>query len=74
MGLFQGAFSFLNIDEDYSFDCPYCMDTNAIRIDLTGGQKQQFVQDCETCCRPIVIEFALGAEAITNFSAEREQV
>jgi len=62
----------MNIDEDYSFDCPYCMDPNVIRIDPTGGGKQQIVQDCETCCRPIVVKFEVGSADIINFSAERE--
>ena len=62
----------MNLDEDYPFDCPYCLEPNVIRIDPTGGRKQQFVQDCETCCRPIVVAFEVGPEAITNFSAERE--
>ena len=62
----------MNIEEDYSFDCSYCMETNVIRIDPTAGEKQQFVQDCETCCRPMIIKFEVGSEAITNFSAERE--
>ena len=61
-----------NFEEDYSFECPFCMETNEIRLDLTGGEKQQFVYDCATCCHPILIKLEVGPEGITNFSAEKE--
>ncbi|OGR51134.1 MAG: hypothetical protein A3I11_00480 [Elusimicrobia bacterium RIFCSPLOWO2_02_FULL_39_32] len=61
-----------NFEEDYSFDCPYCMETNDIRIDLTGGKKQQFIYDCEICCHPILIKLEVSSKGIKNFFAEKE--
>ena len=62
----------MELEEDYSFDCPYCMEPNTIRVDLTGGKKQKFVYDCETCCHPIVIQLEAGPDGIERASAEKE--
>jgi transposase-like protein len=32
--------------------CPYCASTNEIRLDPSGGAIQDYVEDCEVCCRP----------------------
>ena len=42
-------------EEDCSFVCPYCSSTISVRVDLTAGQRQHFVYDCEVCCKPMSI-------------------
>ena len=32
--------------------CPHCGDTMTIAIDPAGGTAQDYVEDCEVCCRP----------------------
>jgi hypothetical protein len=32
--------------------CPYCNETVEISIDPSGGQSQEYVEDCEVCCQP----------------------
>ena len=59
-------------EEDYAFECPYCMESNTVRVDLTGGTKQKFVHDCEVCCRPVLIKVEADADGIVNASAEKE--
>jgi len=58
------------IENDYEFSCPYCGEKLSVRIDITGGERQAFVHDCEVCCRPIQIQFELEAHEVLNFSAE----
>ncbi len=58
------------IENDYEFSCPYCGEKLSIRIDITGGERQSFVYDCEVCCRPIQIQFEVEADEVLNFSAE----
>jgi transposase-like protein len=36
--------------------CPYCGETVTIELDVSGGAHQQYVQDCEVCCRPWQVE------------------
>ncbi len=61
------------IEEDYGFLCPYCGVQLSTRLDVSGGKRQQFIQDCEICCRPIQIEAWFEGDKITRFSAEAEE-
>ncbi len=58
------------VEPDYAFSCPHCgVELNA-RLDITGGSFQRFIQDCETCCRPIQITVEFEDDEISSFSAE----
>ena len=57
------------IEEDYLFSCPHCGVELSVRLDQTGGREQQFVQDCEICCRPIQIEVRFEGGDVVHFSA-----
>lgn len=35
-------------------DCPYCGETIEVQIDTSAG-KQNYIEDCQVCCRPIVM-------------------
>lgn len=59
------------IENDYEFLCPYCGEALFTRLDLTGGRKQEFIQDCEICCRPILIRIEFEADKVSSFSAEQ---
>ena len=32
--------------------CPYCGEGVTIAVDPGGGSAQEYVEDCEVCCRP----------------------
>ena len=32
--------------------CPYCGEPVEILLDAGGGDRQEYVEDCEVCCRP----------------------
>jgi transposase-like protein len=32
--------------------CPYCGEENIIVVDESAGRTQQYVEDCQVCCRP----------------------
>ena len=40
------------VDTGARIKCPYCGVLNEIAIDLASGHSQEYVQDCEVCCRP----------------------
>jgi len=42
-------------------DCPYCGEPIEIVID-EGAPDAEYVDDCEVCCRPMVITVALGSD------------
>src|SRR3989442_4117869 len=32
--------------------CPHCGETMTITLDPGGGRAQEYVEDCQVCCRP----------------------
>lgn len=32
--------------------CPYCGEINQLALDPGGGPDQEYVEDCQVCCRP----------------------
>ena len=39
-----------------SIQCPFCFEKFGISASQQDGLNQQFIYDCEVCCRPINIE------------------
>jgi len=60
------------LQEDYSYHCPYCAALTSVVIDLTGGSHQTFVTDCEICCRPITATVTVDKDGISSFEARKE--
>ena len=40
------------VDADTTVSCPYCGETTQISLDYGSGAVQEYVEDCEVCCRP----------------------
>lgn len=60
------------ISEDYYYACPYCASENSLLVDFTAGPYQEFITDCEICCRPISIRLHLGEGTVLSFEALTE--
>jgi hypothetical protein len=45
--------------------CPYCGEVNEITLDPGSGSEQEYVEDCQVCCRPwrVAIHYDLHGEA-----------
>ena len=39
--------------------CPYCWENIDITID-NNGENQQYIEDCQVCCRPINVHISLN--------------
>jgi hypothetical protein len=33
-------------------ECPYCGESNEVTLDPGSGSDQEYVEDCQVCCRP----------------------
>lgn len=42
--------------------CPYCGEPVELLVDPGGGSHQEYVEDCEVCCRPWRIELRFGRD------------
>jgi hypothetical protein len=60
---------------DASFQCAYCWQTNHTEVDPSGGAHQQYVEDCQVCCRPNVLTISVDRqEHAADIMAERENL
>lgn len=41
--------------------CPYCGEAIELLIDASGGD-EEYIEDCEVCCRPISIVLSVDDE------------
>jgi hypothetical protein len=39
-------------------------------VDLSAGD-QRYVEDCEVCCQPMEVDFAVSGEVLSHFDAQR---
>ena len=35
--------------------CPHCGETTDVALDPGGGEEQEYIEDCQVCCRPILM-------------------
>lgn len=43
------------MQETAVYTCAYCGEENETFLDLGGGQNQEYVEDCQVCCRPNIL-------------------
>ncbi|MEM6327593.1 MAG: CPXCG motif-containing cysteine-rich protein [Bacteroidota bacterium] len=55
---------------EHAFYCPYCLAPITMLLDPSVGQ-QTYVEDCEVCCSPIEVTYAVADETVHAFEAER---
>jgi hypothetical protein len=42
----------MQTDDVLNWVCQYCGEENQVWVDLTVLDDQDFIEDCEVCCRP----------------------
>jgi len=50
--------------------CPYCGESVQITLDPDGGEEQEYVQDCEVCCRPWTVHVTYDDEGAADVSVD----
>jgi hypothetical protein len=52
------------LDTEVEVTCPYCGEVVAISLDAGGGATQEYVEDCQVCCRPwqVYVSYGGGGE------------
>jgi len=39
-------------DTEADVTCPHCGESMSLALDPAGGRAQEYVEDCQVCCRP----------------------
>lgn len=59
-----------SVDDTYEVLCPYCAGENELVVDLAGGSRQSYVEDCQVCCRPWQV--VVGIDEVGHVRIELE--
>lgn len=49
--------------------CPYCGEVVELAIDPGGGMRQEYVEDCEVCCRPLQLTVTWDEDGAAHVDA-----
>lgn len=52
------------------FTCPYCGETVSVIVD-PSTENQQYIEDCEVCCRPIEFSVTIAHDGSVSFTVHR---
>lgn len=61
----------MSLLEECFFDCPYCGEPISVLVDCSIDE-QVYVEDCQVCCRPMVLHVVVGEEGYPLVYAQRE--
>jgi hypothetical protein len=61
------------VDTEATVLCPYCGELNDISLDPAGGRQQEYVEDCQVCCRPWRVRVTYLPDGGADVSVEAEQ-
>jgi hypothetical protein len=50
------------------FKCPFCLQKISMILDLSVDGTQTYIEDCEVCCKPIQIVFAVENSKLLSFA------
>lgn len=54
---------------EHFFQCPYCFEEISVLIEPYDG-RQNYVEDCEVCCNPMIFDVEASAEGVHFFHVE----
>jgi transcription elongation factor Elf1 len=60
------------MEHEHFFTCPHCGEEISVLLDLSA-EEQSYVEDCEVCCNPIQISYAVEEGELTYFDTHSEE-
>jgi hypothetical protein len=59
------------MEQPISISCPWCGEPLDTFFDISVGN-QQYVEDCQVCCRPILLSYTVDEMGQVQVNVERE--
>ncbi|MFK7767548.1 MAG: CPXCG motif-containing cysteine-rich protein [Mariniblastus sp.] len=59
--------------EEAAYICNSCGEEIVVPLDYSGGQRQEYVEDCPVCCNPNVIFVEYDSDGEANVWSRAEQ-
>jgi transposase-like protein len=57
-------------DLDADVACPWCGEVVSVRLDPGSGEEQEYVEDCQVCCRPWLVRVTYDASGAAQVWAD----
>ena len=57
--------------ESTEIQCPYCGEQITVVVDCSAGS-QDYIEDCQVCCRPIPLRVAIDEDGFPQVVALRD--
>lgn len=54
---------------EQAISCPFCGETITVLIDTSAGS-QNYIEDCQVCCRPIQINVAVADDELLSVDVD----
>lgn len=61
----------MSFQEEVEIECPYCGERITLLVDGSAGA-QEYVEDCQVCCRPINISVMVNEDEYLQVEVRRE--
>ena len=60
------------MDDTAEFQCPHCGAPVVVSVDVSGGSRQQYIEDCQVCCSPCTLNVEFDEEGLVKVVADPE--
>lgn len=50
--------------QNAEFYCAFCGEPNSTFVDVSAGNQQSYVEDCQVCCRPNILYVRIDEETL----------
>jgi hypothetical protein len=54
------------------YECAFCGEENELLVDVSGGRRQSFTEDCAVCCRPNLITLVVDEDGVVELQVTQE--
>ena len=61
----------MDLLQSISIEYPYCSETIELLVDCSVAE-QEYTEDCEVCCRPMVVTVSVGDDDVLSVGVQRE--
>jgi hypothetical protein len=76
--LFGGTNDDVDEDDEFSAElaeativyCPYCGESVEMILDASGGETQEYVEDCEVCCQPWAVRVTIDQDGVPHVDVQ----
>ncbi|HWQ36828.1 MAG TPA: CPXCG motif-containing cysteine-rich protein [Blastocatellia bacterium] len=60
------------LEQPATWFCPACGEASFTLVDPSAGTRQQYVEDCQVCCRPAILTITIDHSGEVWIEAEPE--